>query len=135
MESLAVWYYLLVVFPLALEALAGPLVLKQHGPGVSVAALLVLWLAPVAFMHYVVGLPEIFHWLLPISDKSVSPSAEALICYALPVWLGFLGIVIAARFKQGTTMQSMVSAIVSASSFLLVSPQLLSGILRLLTGR
>ncbi len=134
MESFAVWYYLLVIFPLALEALAGPIVLKQLGMRVLLPALVVLWVAPVAFMHYVVGLPEIFHWLLPISDKSWSPSAEALICYALPVWLCFLAIWIAARLKQDLTVQSIAGAVVSAASFLFVSPQLSSGILRLLSG-
>jgi hypothetical protein len=135
MEAFAVWYYLLVVFPLALEALAGPLLLKQRGVAVLLMSLTVLWVAPVAFMHFVVGVPEIFHWLLPIDEKSLSPSAEALVCYALPVWLGFLTIVIAARLQLATTVQSLACAIVSAASFLLVTPQLLTGIVHLLTGR
>jgi hypothetical protein len=86
-------------------------------------------------MHFVVGVPEILHWLLPIDEKSLSPSAEALVCYALPVWLGFLTIVIAARLQLATTVQSLACAIVSAASFLLVTPQLLTGIVHLLTGR
>ncbi len=135
MEGFVVWYYLLVVFPLALEALAGPVLLKQRGIAVLMLSLTVLWVAPVAFMHSVVGVPEIFHWILPIDDKSLSPSAEALVCYALPVWLGFLAMLVAARLKQGTTVQSLACAIVSAACFLLVSPQLLAGIARLLTAR
>jgi hypothetical protein len=135
MESFVVWYYLLVIFPLALEALAAPIVLKQNGLRVLLPALVVLWVAPVAFMHYVLVAPEIFHWLLPISDKSWSPSAEALVCYALPVWLSFLAIWIAARLRQSAVVQSIVGAVVSAALLLMVSPQLLAGILRVLTGR
>ena len=41
MESFAVWYYLLVVLPLALEALAGPVLLKQQGLKIVVPALAV----------------------------------------------------------------------------------------------
>jgi hypothetical protein len=134
MESFAVWYYLLVVFPLALEALAGPVLLKQKGLKVVVPALAVLWIAPVALMHYAVGVPEIFHWLLPISQKTWSPSVEALICYALPVWISFAAFCIAARFGASIVVQNVVSAIVSAVLLFVVSPALTAAILRALTG-
>ena len=134
MESFAVWYYLLVVLPLALEALAGPVLLKQQGLKAVVPALAVLWVAPVALMHYVVGVPEIFHWLLPISEKTWSPSVEALICYALPVWISFLAFWIVARMGKGVIAQNVVSAVVSAVLLFVVSPNLTAAILRTLTG-
>jgi hypothetical protein len=134
MESFAVWYYLLVVLPLALEALAGPVLLKQQGLKIVVPALAVLWFAPVALMHYVVGVPEIFHWLLPISEKTWSPSVEALICYALPVWISFLAFLIVARMGKSILVQNIVSAVVSAILLFVVSPNLTAAILRALTG-
>ena len=73
MESFAVWYYLLVVLPLALEALAGPVLLKQQGLKAVVPALAVLWVAPVALMHYVVGVPEIS----PVEELRERPPGRA----------------------------------------------------------
>jgi len=134
MESFAVWYYLLVVFPLALEALAGPVLLKQQGLKILVPALAVLWVAPVALMHYVVGVPEIFHWLLPINEKTWSPSVEALICYALPVWISFVAFWITARMGKTIVVQNIVSAVVSAGLLFVVSPKLTAAILQALTG-
>ena len=99
-----------------------------------VPALAVLWVAPVALMHYVVGVPEIFHWLLPISEKTWSPSVEALICYALPVWISFLAFLIVARMGKSILVQNIVSAVVSAILLFVVSPNLTAAILRALTG-
>ena len=132
--AFAVWYYFLVVVPLGLVALGGPVLLKQYGLRAVVPALFVLWVAPVVIMHYVVAVPEIFVLILPISEKTINPSVEALICYMLPVWLPLPAMMLAARLKQGLMVQSIVSAIVSAALLLLVSPQLRTLIVQSLSG-
>jgi hypothetical protein len=124
MESFAFWYYCLVVFPLGLEALAGPIVLKQFGLRIMVPAVVALWLAPVLLMHYVLSVPEILIWILPISGHELSPAMEALICYTLPIWLSFAAIWGAARLKQSLLVQSIVGAVISAAMLTLVSPPL-----------
>lgn len=124
MGSFAFWYYCLVVFPLGLEALAGPVVMKQYGVKAMVPMLIVLWVVPVLVMQYVVAVPEILIWILPLTDKPLNPAIEALICYTLPIWLALAGIVIAAKLKQNLLVQSVVSAVISAGMLALVSPPL-----------
>ena len=130
MGSFAFWYYILVVFPLGLVALAGPLVLKQYGVRGILPFLVVLWLAPVLLVHYVLGVPEILIWILPIGGDQMPPALEALICYTLPVWLGFVAIWIAARLKQSLLVQSVAAAVVSAVLLTLVSPPLQTWVLQ-----
>jgi hypothetical protein len=122
MESFAFWYYCLVVFPLALEALAGPIVMKRYGMRVMLPALVALWLAPVLVIYYVLAVPEILIWILPISNKELNPALEALICYTLPIWLSFAAMWGAARLKQSLLVQSIVGAVSSAAMLALVSP-------------
>jgi hypothetical protein len=124
METFAFWFYCLIVFPLALEALAGPIALGKYGFRVVVPALVVLWLLPIGVMYYVLSAPEILVWLFPIEGMHITPPVEALICYTLPVWLPLLAIWLAAHFKRSLTVQSVISASVSAAMLLLVSPAL-----------
>ncbi len=130
MEAFAFWFYCLVVFPLALEALAGPIVLGRYGLRMMVPALLVLWLAPVVILYYVFAAPEILIWMLPIGGRQLTPPMQALICYTLPVWLALFAIWLAARYKQSLLVQSVLSAVVSTAMLLLVSPQLQTWVLQ-----
>ena len=66
--------------------------------------------------------------------RSWSPSVEALICYALPVWISFLAFLIVARMGKSILVQNIVSAVVSAILLFVVSPNLTASILRALTG-
>ena len=50
METFAFWFYCLIVFPLALEALAGPIALGKYGFRYVVPGLFVLWLMPIVVM-------------------------------------------------------------------------------------
>ena len=130
MGSFAFWYYCLVVFPLGLEALAGPLVLKQYGMRAVLPFLLVLWLLPVAILHYAIEVPEVLIWILPINGKQMPPAVEALICYTLPIWLSFGAIWLAARLKRSVLVQSVIAAVVSAGTLALVSPPLQTWVLQ-----
>ncbi len=134
-KAFAVWYYFLVVLPLAFEALAGPILLKQRGWRVFAPVLLVLWLAPVLIMHYVVAVPEIFIWVLPINEQTLNPALEALLCYALPIWGGAASIAVAASLKRGVLVQSVICVVVSAVLMQIVSPQIFSKILLLFIGK
>ncbi len=129
MDSFVFWYYCLVVFPLGLEALAGPLLLKQYGARVMLPFLLALWLLPVGIMNYALAAPEILIWILPINGKQMPPALEALICYTLPIWLSFGAIWLAARLKRSLVVQSVIAAIVSAATLVLVSPPLQTWVL------
>ena len=130
MGTYAFWLYCLVVFPLAFEALAGPIVLRQFGLRVAVPVLAVLWLTPMVVLYCVSSAPEILVWLLPIGHSPVSPPIAALICQALAVWLALFAIWVAARRNTSLLAQSFISAAVSTAVLQLISPSMQTWVLQ-----
>jgi hypothetical protein len=130
MEHFAFWFYCLVMFPLALESLAGPIALGRYGWRVVLPVAAVLWVAPAVVLYFVFAAPEILIWMFPLGDGHITPPLEALICYTLPVWLALLAIWVAARLKQSLIVQSFASAAVSAAMLMLVSPPLQTWVLQ-----
>jgi hypothetical protein len=124
MGTYAFWLYCLVILPLAFEALAGPIVLRQFGLRVAVPVLAMLWLAPMAIMYCVSAAPEILVWLVPLGNLQVTPPLAALICQTLAVWLALLAIWLAARSRHSLLAQSVISAVVSTAVLQLVSPSM-----------
>ena len=114
MEIYAFWLGSLVVIPLTLQALAGPIVLKQYGLRAAVPVAALLWLAPIAVLMNVSSVPEILVWVFPFDGNPVAPPIEALLCLALAVWLALGGIWLAARYKTSLIAQSVISAAVSS---------------------
>ena len=124
MEKFAFWFYCLVVFPLALQALAGPIVLKKYGFRALLPAVIVIWLTPFAGNYFLPAAPEILVWILPVNGGPLSPPLEALVCYTLPVWLSLFAIWLGAHEKRSLMLQSVLSAGVSAALLIMVSPPL-----------
>lgn len=122
MEMYAFWLCSLVVMPLTLQALAGPIVLKQYGLRAAVPVAALLWLAPIAVLMNVSSVPEILVWVFPFDGNPVAPPIEALLCLALAVWLALGGIWLAARYKTSLIAQSVISAAVSTVVLHLLSP-------------
>jgi len=129
-----IWVYWIVVFPLALEALAAPIILKQLGARVFFPTVVLLWLAPVAVTHFYGGAPKPFEFYSSIAGITAAPWMAHTICYGVPIWGSAASIWIARKIGWALVPQIFSAAVVGGALLFLVANNLVMLLLRQLFG-